>query len=646
MTGISSVTSITNIMQIDGGDFGIEVGRLVDEWEIPEEQADLDKLRSSVMANDMYRSTIVSDDGTATLIVFSLPDEVDIQVVSADVLALVDSLSLPENVYFTGAPLLVSAISGLITKDMSRLIPISFLVIGLVLFLGFKRASGVLLPLLVAVLAIVWTMGIMAMTGFSMSMISSNIPILLLAIGSAYSIHVVNRVYMEASKTMESGVRMAISYLFIPVLLAAITTAIGFLSFIFGSYLNMIRDYGLFTAIGTMLSSLLSLFLVPALMSYFRFDRVESKEIREKAKSYRLLNFVLSLVRRYPKRIIAIWAFVVVGSCVAMLGIKREVDIKNYFKLNNPTRKAEEIMTEKFGGTKPVFVLFKGDMQSPELLQAMSEAEEYMRESTDIQSTQSIAGLVRQLNVALGGEDEIPDERNKIEQLWFLIDGNEYLDRFVTPDLDEGIIISNFLSPDNQSKKAFAEYMNNFISSHKSEISIEVTGMPFVDVTMDESLVKSQIGSLMIAIFAVLIIVGMMLRSFRSGLLATMPIVCAILILFGFMGIVGIPLNIGTVLVASVALGIGIDYSIHIITHYNHEKSQGKSSIEALGQTIHISGKAIAINVISVSAGFLVLVFSEMVPLQYFGLLVAISMIGSSFGALTLLPSILLLTKK
>ncbi len=112
------------------------------------------------------------------------------------------------------------------------------------------------------------------------------------------------------------------------------------------------------------------------------------------------------------------------------------------------------------------------------------------------------------------------------------------------------------------------------------------------------------------------------------------------------MGYTGIPLNVATVLVASIAMGIGIDYSIHVITHFNESLTKGSNVYQALEDTIGISGKAIAINVISVSAGFLILLFSEMVPLQYFGLLIFLSMVGSGLGALTFLPVILILAHK
>ena len=118
------------------------------------------------------------------------------------------------------------------------------------------------------------------------------------------------------------------------------------------------------------------------------------------------------------------------------------------------------------------------------------------------------------------------------------------------------------------------------------------------------------------------------------------------MILFGVMGFAGIPLNIATVLVASIAMGTGIDYSIHVISHFNSHIKEGSTISDALDETIAVSGKAIFINVISVTAGFLVLLFSEMVPLQYFGLLVSLSMVGSGLSALTLLPVILILAHR
>lgn len=645
--GITSVSSLTNIINIKGGDYGIEIGKLVDEYEMPESAEDFQKLRNNILNNAMYKGTIVSEDETSTLIIFNLDNEIDVNTVAKRVIEKTESLKLPEKLYYIGSPMLVTYISDLMRNDLTNLLPLSFLVIAIILFLSFRSVSGVLLPLLVAVISIVWSLGCMAFLDIKMSMISNNIPIILLAIGSAYTIHVINRINEVSQSNNPNVIRTALEFILIPILLAALTTIIGFVSFIFGAYLDMIVDFGIFTALGTLFACILSIFFVPSVMKAFNYKGKKRKESNNNFLTNRLLKPINSILIKYPKPILIFWILLIAVSVVSMFSIKRSVDIQEYFKKDNPTRLAENIMVEKFGGTKPIFVHFKGNMQSPKVLKAMLETSAYMENSPDVYTSMSIAKLISEINYTITNNRGIPDDITQIEQLWFLLEGNEVMSRFVNEDLNEGIIISKFKSPDNESKKEFSKYMYDFIEKNSSEdYQIEITGMPFVDITMDQSLINSQIGSILIAILFVIILVGIILRSWISGLYASIPIIATIIILFGFMGLTGISLNIATVLVASVALGIGIDYSIHIISHFNESFKKNQDLYKAIQESILVSGKAIIINVISVSAGFLVLIFSDMVPLQYFGLLIALSMVSSCLGALTLLPTILIIMNR
>ena len=376
----------------------------------------------------------------------------------------------------------------------------------------------------------------------------------------------------------------------------------------------------------------------------------EKSELLKEEKSFlshSVLKPLVDLLFKHPKYILIGWGVLLLLSIGGMFMITTSVNMQEYFKDDNSTRISEDIMQKKFGGSQPVFVLFTGDMQSPEVLKMMIKTEDYMKQSPDIATTQSVANLIEEMNDVMGEGKRVPDEQAKIEQLWFLLDGQDIMSQLVTDDLDEGIIQSKFASADSKSMGDFVEYMDIFIKENSTEkCKIEVTGMPSVYVRMNESLLSSQFSSLLIAILFVLVIVGLILKSFIKGVYATIPIIATIAILFGFMGIAGISLDIATVLVASIALGIGIDYSIHIITHFNHSLKETGDINLAIEDTIMMSGKAIIINVVSVSGGFLVLLFSQMVPLQNFGLLVAMSMVGSGLGALTLLPVVLILANR
>ena len=649
ISGISSVSSLTNIINIKGSDYGIEIGKLVDEYELPKTALEFEKLRNNILNNPMYKGSIVSEDETASLIVFNIENEANVNLIAKEVIEKTTALQIPEKLYYIGSPMLVTYISDLMRKDLTTLLPIAFLVIAIILFLSFRSFSGVILPLLIAVISIVWSLGSMAFLGIKMSMISNNIPIIILAIGSAYTIHVINRVNKVHLEEQHSDtIKTALVYVFIPIMLAALTTIIGFISFIFGSYLDMIVDFGIFTALGTLFACLLSIFFVPAILSVLNFKNNTSKAPKDDSfiTNY-LLQPLHQLIAKKPKTVLLIWLLLIGFSVANLFSIRRSVDIQEYFKRDNPTRLAEQIMVEKFGGTKPIFVYFKGNMQSPAVLKKMLETSAYMEESPEVYTSMSIAKLIDEINYNFTNSRTFPQEIEQIEQLWFLLDGNEVLPRFVNEELTEGIIISKFKSPDNKSKIKFAKYMNRFIAENSTEeCQIQITGMPFVDITMDQSLINSQIGSIAIAVFFVIVLVGGILRSLKSGFFAAIPIIATIILLFGFMGLTGISLNIATVLVASVALGIGIDYAIHIISHFKTSFKKNNDVYAAVQESILVSGKAIIINVVSVSAGFLVLVFSDMVPLQYFGLLIALSMVSSCLGALTLLPSLLILMNK
>jgi len=327
-----------------------------------------------------------------------------------------------------------------------------------------------------------------------------------------------------------------------------------------------------------------------------------------------------------------------------MFFIKTSTSYTEYFKKDNPTRVSEDIIQKKFGGSLPVFVSFKGDMQSPAVLKTIIKTEDYMKQYPDITTAQSVADLIEEMNDVMGEGKKIPDEKAKIEQLWFLLDGQDIMSQLVTDDLDQGIIQSKFASIDSKSMEKFGTYMDKFVKENSTpDCKIEVTGLPAIYNNLNSSLLHGQLSSLLLAIAMALIIVGLMLRSLSKGIFTVIPVISTIIILFGFMGYTGISLDIATVLVGSMALGIGIDYSIHVITNFNHAIKENGNVNKAIENAILVSGNAIIINVLSVSAGFLVLLLSELLMLKNFGLLVVMNMFGSGLGTLTLLPAVLIL---
>jgi len=284
--GVSTVTSLSNIIDIKSSEWGIEIGKLVDEYNLPVRQSDLDSLKNYTFSKEMYKGVIVSEDGTATAIIFTLLPNNDNQTIAKEIKEKIKNMNLPETIYFGGLPMMMNDINDLIISDIIRLIPIVFLVIAIILWISFQSFRGVLLPLLTAGISVIWTLGIMSVAGYELTIISNIIPVVLLAVGNAYTIHVLNSINHMALQDRKQALIKGVAYVIIPVILAAVTTAIGFVSFVFGSYLTMIKDFGIFTAIGTIIALLLSIFFVPALISALSMYQKEKMLTMQKRKQF------------------------------------------------------------------------------------------------------------------------------------------------------------------------------------------------------------------------------------------------------------------------------------------------------------------------------------------------------------------------
>ena len=548
--GILSVTSLTNLMNINSDGDDLEINNLINDANRPKNRQQADSLLKVITSNKMAAGNIISKDGSATIILITFKDKENINGIAKTVRRKIDNMHLGVKHYFAGAPFMTLYVSDVISKDLMRLIPISFLLIAFILFMSFHSMRGVLIPLLTSGIAIIWSLGLFVMAGFKLSMVSNNVPIIILAVGSAYTIHIMNRINQCSEKDKKRAVTKALALMIVPVALTALTTMIGFLSFIFGAYLSLIRDFGFLAALGTFFSALLALVFVPAVIAILPVKKKKgSGMLSGNGRSFLTHYFLVPLnlmVSRHRYAVLVVWILLFAVSIFGIFMIKRSVNVSEYFKSDHPASIADKIINEKFGGSKPVFVVFKGDMQNPVVLKMMLKTEKHMMKSEYVSNTQSVADVIAQLNGALGGEKKIPDDESSIQQLWFILDQQQSISRLVTEDKGSGIIIGKFHNLDGHDDiKNFNKYMQDFFKAHPSDLyTVKITGMAFVNAQLDKSLLHSQILSLIISIVLVIAMVSLMLSSLVKGLYAGMPIIATIAILFGIMGLTGIQLNI------------------------------------------------------------------------------------------------------
>lgn len=649
--GVNYVTSLTSVLDIKKTEEGIEIGRLIDEYDLPKTSEELQQLKTYTLSKDLYRGRLISEDSKVTLIICQLADDVDKIKTALELKEIVQHANIKEKVYYSGMPFQMVEISEVILNDLKFLIPLIGLLIIISLLIAFHTLRGVVLPILSVSMSTIWTLGAMSILKIPLTVISDIIPVILIAVGSAYSIHVISKFDEDllTDKDRLKQSKKALAEVGVPVLLAAITTMAGFMAFVFGSYLSMIREFGIFSSLGILFSLTISVTFIPTMLSMLP---IKSKKIspddtiRNKTSFTRLMDKIGAFVLENEKLII-VGGIIIIGiSIFGIPKIQRRVDMLDYFKPGSSIRSTEEMMQSKFGGSIPIQILVKADIQDPVVLNEMKKMQDFLESQEDVHKPQSVADLIEEMNDVMGEGKNIPNSRNKVSNLWFLLEGEEIMSQLVNSDKTEAVVQATIGNVNTGMIRELVEDVDNYIEKTDTSIIIFTqTGMPSIYQRLDDSIMRSQIQSLFIAIILVLICLFFLLRSFTGGLIGLVPIGFTLLVVFGFMGFTGIPLDIATVLVGSISIGIGIDYSIHFVNRFKNEFQKDETELAALDKTLETTGKAILINVITVTMGFLVLILAALIPLRRFGILIAITMIGSGFGAITLLPAIILLTK-
>ncbi len=222
--GIGYVTSLTNVLDIRGSEYGIETGRLVDEFDIPTGRDALDSLKAYTLSKDMYRGNLVSEDATATLVIGKILTGHNRTEVAGHIRDKLEGIPFEGNIYYGGMPVTLSELSRIIVSDISKVAPLAFVLISLVLLVGFRNFRGVFLPMLTVLIAAVWIMGLISMLGYQITLITNIIPVIILAVGSAYAIHVVNAVMAEKQINPKRALQRAIAFIVVPVILALSTS--------------------------------------------------------------------------------------------------------------------------------------------------------------------------------------------------------------------------------------------------------------------------------------------------------------------------------------------------------------------------------------------------------------------------------------
>ncbi len=620
----------------------------------PENNEDIEILKEQLEENPLAMGTVVSTDFKMSAIAATISKEIDENIILAEIDSVIKDNPGSAEVYFGGLPYIRKAIMKDVRRDGLTLVPIALIIMLGFLWLAFREWKGMVLPFTIVILSIAFAMGLTPLLGWKLSILSLIVPILLIAVANDYGIHMIAK-YQEliSENNIDSNdmiVRKMVRKLRLPVIFTGLTTIAGVLGLL-AHVIIPARHVGILSSAGIAFAVLLTIFFLPAWLSLLPKSKplVGGEKISDSLLD-RSLAKLSRIVTARPKRVIFISALLTIVFAVGITFIKVDGNQENFFPAKHPVKQASIIINKNFGGAQSISVMIEGDIKEPALLNTMDRWTGEIKRMEGVGDSYSIATVLKEMTKALYNEDEtgynsIPESRQAVAQIleiYNMSSDPEDFDRLVDFNYSRAHLMVRFDNPATDLVRNTVDKINAL--AENDNIDVTIGGYAYIMLQFSEKILTGQVNSLIFAIAVVLILLTLILRSFKGGLISTIPILASVIFLLGFMGITGITLNPATALLSSIMIGVGVDYTIHFLWRYKSELIF-LNHRDAIIKTVTTTGRGIVYNALSVMVGFSVLVFSGFTSIRFFGYLVLISIGVCLISALFVIPSILLVFK-
>jgi len=658
--GVRRVVSLTNTNDIAGTPEGISIGRMVPSIVLNDVQRK--RTWERIERNPLVLNNLVAPSGRAVA-VFA-----EIESVSKDRLyrrRITESIheimaqEIPKGTqaFAAGPPIIDTVYRNYVVDNLRTLMPIGTLVLIITTLLIYRNARSVVLPAASVIMALIWTMGSIPLLGFTVNLVTTIIPPLLLVIGVAVVIHLLNQFNEELRSKPNPKAAMvdALEHIIKPCFLTSFTTAIGFSSLSL-SKIRPVRETGILCALGVMIA-----FFVGIIFSSFVLARLKPPK-RELSRPFdrgylsSFLSAVGKIDVRLPALVLAVSALVALVAVFGISKIKVETNLIHYFPEESEIYQSYDFLEENIGGASSLEIFIKGPRGNsairPGALRAMEKVQKFLARHPKVTATSSVADYVKILNRAFHGDEQghfaIPDDPRQIAQLLFLMetsDASSDLESLVTGDVERGDysiarISVRVATMSSSELRAFLADVQDFCDRvFPSDFDVEPAGSLVLYAHMEKALVEGQLKSFALALVVIIFVIMLVFGSWRAGVYSFAPNVIPIMVTVGFMGISGIPINLATCMMPSIAIGIAVDDTIHFLARFRREYRKNRDPRASSEITLATTGRAIVVTSIILFFGFLVVVFSDFKPNYYFGILTALTMVWALLGDLFTLPS-------
>lgn len=609
------------------------------------------ELREQLLTSELYRGVLLGPDGQTTVIVVQIAPGERTAVPAEETIEQIRRVAASHDppALVAGPTVLVHDVYRHLDEDGRLLGIASTVLLTVVIALLFRNLRWVLLPLMVVHVTLIWTKALLVATGVQMTMVSSPLVALVTVIGVATVVHITMgfREARDRHAPLEALVQTG-RHVGPPVFWTCLTTAAGF-GALLASQVVPVQNFGGMLAIGSLLVFLAVIALVPSGVLLGRFDTDPHPPPGE-GKLIAGLNRVMHLVEKHPRWLVVGSVVVVALATSGSLRLEVATDFSDNFREDSPIVQSYEFLAKRLGPVASMDVIVDTpETVTPEFVDNLAHLQQDIEHLDGIEGTVSIVDLMAFLNPSAdrrpGGLGGLISRGLRLvppEQRLALIERLEpgLLAGFWNrPQRATRIVVRVRPVPGSKARRQLIEDVQAL--GRRRFPSATVAGMHVLLTYLVENLLADQWVTFGIAVVGIFLMMVVAFRSWWLGLIALIPNAAPIVVVIGSMGWLGLQVNVATAMIASVSMGLSIDFSIHYLYRFQRERRAGQDLFSALRAAHHSVGRAIVLADVALVAGFTVLCISQFIPTVHFGLLVSVAMLGGLVGNLFLLPLLL-----
>lgn len=652
--GVHHVTSLANAKNIVGDAGGLRIAPLFSE--VPQEPAELARLREAALASPIFAGKLVSADARSAMLLVYLRDFTGTQAqepIDDAIVRIADEERGSGEIWITGQPHIKVAQYRAQTGELRRDLPLILLVFAGVLWLSFRTARGVVLPLLSVAVALIWTLAVVAWIGRPLNLVTLLAPAVLMILGLSYAVHVVSEYYDELREGPESAaptlMHAGLVKIWLPVTLTGFTTGVGFLSMMVHP-LGAIREVGVILLIGTAFSVVVSLSVVPALLAVLPKPRRSAAGASQEGGDLfdrfteRLGAFLLPRRRAVFVASAVAFAFF----CLFATQMQATSDGIRSFSPHFKVRRDFEAINESLGGANAFSVVvessYAGAFKEPENLRQVRSLQDWLEAQPEIGGATSVADYIEIMNRAFFHDDDpafqtIPDTRRQVAQLLFF-GANDDLEGFIDGRQQVTQIRVRTSLQSSADIRALQARIQERLAGLPEHLEGTVTGNPIVIQSMVDQIIQGQLQSVLVALVVIYLTLWALFLDSRTGLRALLPNILPLGAFYGGMGLFGIPLSTTTSLIAPMALGIAIDDTLHYFFRFRSDAKRLADEQAATVRALRSVGRPMTYTTVTLCLGFLVLAVSDLANQMQFGVMAAFTLAAAWAVDFTLTPAL------